>query len=172
MDEMAEAFADDGLQSVFLYVREAHPGENYPHHHSFEQKVSQARKFKERWSCKRPILLDDLQGTAHESFGRLPNMTYILGTDHRVLFRADWTDADTVRSAVEYLLAVETREREGTAIEPFYVELRGYRWEDVRGFANGLAFNGPRAVSEFRDAKLRWSRGEHLGALDKLRGRD
>jgi hypothetical protein len=172
MDEIADVYSKRGVQSIFLYVREAHPGENFPHHSSFEQKIEHARVFKDRWGCRRPILVDDLEGTAHEAFGRLPNMTYIIGTHHRVLFRADWTDADTVRFALDYLLAVDEREREGTAIEPFYFELRGFRWEDLRGFADGLAFNGPRAVREFRDAKLRWSRGEHLGALNKLRGRD
>ncbi len=172
MDRIVDDYADRGVQSAFLYVREAHPGENYLHHSSFEEKMERARVFKERWNVQRPILLDDLEGTAHEAFGRLPNMTYILGTDHRVLFRADWTDSDTVRFALDYLLAVDAREREGTAIEPFYAELRGFRWENQRGFADGLAFNGPRAVSEFRDAKLRWSRGEHLGKLNKARGRD
>jgi hypothetical protein len=172
MDDLAESYAERGVQSIFLYVREAHPGENFPHHTSFAQKQAQARVFQERWHCRRPILLDDLNGTAHEAFGRMPNMTYILGTDHRVLFRADWTDASTVQFAVDYLLSVDAREREGTAIEPFYAELRGFRWEDVRGFAAGLECNGPRAVSEFRQAKLRWSRGEHLGALNTLRGRD
>ncbi len=172
MDEIANAYADRGVKSVFLYVREAHPGENYPHHSSFEQKMEQATVFKQRWNCRRPILVDDLEGTAHEAFGRLPNMTYILGQDHRVLFRADWTDAYTVRFALEYLLAVDARKTEGTAIEPFYAELRGFRWENLRGFADGLEFNGPRAVKEFRDAKLRWSRGEHLGQLNKIRGRE
>lgn len=172
MDEIAREFAPRGVRSIFLYVREAHPGENYPHHSTFAQKIEQARVFKKHWNCRRPILLDDLEGTAHEAFGRLPNMTYILGADHRVLFRADWTDAETVRFALNYLLSVDARRRDGTAIEPFYVELRGFRWEDVQGFADGLDFNGPRAAAEFRDAKLRWSRGEHLGKLNKLRGRD
>lgn len=172
MDDLSDVYTARGVQSIFLYVREAHPGENFPHHTTFAQKQAQAQVFKERWNCRRPILLDDLQGTAHEAFGRMPNMTYILGTDHRVLFRADWTDPSTVQFAVDYLLAVAEREREGTAIEPFYAELRGFRWEDVRGFADGLAFNGPRAVTEFREAKLRWSRGEHLGTLNSLRGRD
>ncbi|HVB63364.1 MAG TPA: hypothetical protein VNE17_01450 [Nitrolancea sp.] len=172
MDELADTYAERGVQSVFLYVREAHPGENFPHHTSFAQKQAQAHVFQERWHCRRPILLDDLHGTAHEAFGRMPNMTYILGTDHRVLFRADWTDASTVKFAVDYLLSVDARKRDGTLIEPFYAELRGFRWEDVSGFAEGLEYNGPRAVSEFRQAKLRWSRGEHLGALNKLRGRE
>ncbi|HVB65860.1 MAG TPA: hypothetical protein VNE17_14090 [Nitrolancea sp.] len=172
MDELADTYAERGVQSIFLYVREAHPGENFPHHTSFDQKWEQAHVFQERWHCRRPILLDDLNGTAHEAFGRMPNMTYILGNDHRVLFRADWTDASTVQFAVDYLLSVDAREEEGTAIEPFYAELRGFRWENVGGFAAGLEYNGPRAVSEFRQAKLRWSRGEHLGALNKLRGRE
>lgn len=172
MDAIAGEYAGRGVNSIFLYVREAHPGENFPHHTSFDQKRAQARAFRERWQCRRPILLDDLHGTAHNAFGRIPNMVYILGTDHRVLFRADWTDAGTVKFALDYLLSVAEREREGTAIEPFYAELRGFRWEDVAGFAAGLQYNGPRAVREFRDAKLRWSRGEHLGALNKLRGRE
>jgi hypothetical protein len=172
MDEIADTYAERGVNSIFLYVREAHPGENFPHHTSFEQKRAQAKVFQQRWQCRRPILLDDLLGTAHNAFGRMPNMTYILGSDHRVLFRADWTDADTVRFALDYLLSVDERQREGTAIEPFYAELRGFRWEDVAGFAAGLEYNGPRAVREFRDAKLRWSRGQHLGALNKLRGRE
>lgn len=172
MDAIADKYARRGVNSIFLYVREAHPGENFQHHTSFEQKREQARVFRDRWSCRRPILVDNLNGTAHEAFGRMPNMVYILGTDHRVLFRADWTDASTVNFAVDYLLSVDEREREGTAIEPFYAELRGFRWEDVAGFAAGLESNGPRAAREFREAKLRWSRGEHLGALNKLRGRE
>ena len=36
---MAEEYGPKGFSFVFLYTREAHPGENYPAHRSMEQKV-------------------------------------------------------------------------------------------------------------------------------------
>jgi len=93
---MARAFAPKGINFLFLYTREAHPGENYPAHRSFEQKLSHARAFKAEFKIERPILVDDLVGTAHKLYGSLPNMTYLIGRSGRVLFRADWTDPPTI----------------------------------------------------------------------------
>lgn len=165
LDAIARDYAERGVQSVFLYVREAHPGEIYPHHQTFEQKVALAREFQRLFAVERPILVDDLQGTAHRAFGRLPNMTYILNQSHTVVFKADWTEAETVRRALDYLLDVQSRRREGARLAPFYAELQGYRWVDQAAFDAGLERNGPKALAEFRAASERWARGEHLGAL-------
>ena len=43
------------MQSVFVYVREAHPGEHYGHHESFEQKMGLAHEFQRLFDVKRPI---------------------------------------------------------------------------------------------------------------------
>jgi hypothetical protein len=157
------------VQSVFVYVREAHPGEHYGHHQSFEQKRELAREFRRLFGVRRPILVDDLEGTAHSAFGRLPNMTYILGPGNRVLFRSDWTDPDITRAALDYLLARRADRREGARLAPFYAEIEGLRWVDQAVFDAGLHRNGPRAVQEFADAQARWARGEHLGSLRKPR---
>ncbi len=45
MAPMAEEYAGRGVQFLFVYVREAHPGEHYPHHDSFERKLAHARAF-------------------------------------------------------------------------------------------------------------------------------
>ena len=74
---MAKAFADKGFTFVFVYVREAHPGENYPAHTSMEQKIAQAQAFREHCNIERPILVDDLSGTGHLLYSDLPNMTYL-----------------------------------------------------------------------------------------------
>ncbi len=157
------------MQAVFLYVREAHPGEHYGHHESFAQKLDYAREFQRRFDVRRPILVDDLDGTAHTAFGRLPNMTYILGPGNRVLFRCDWTDAEITRAALDYLLARRADRRSGARLAPFYAEMAGSRWVDDAAFTEGLERNGPRAVTEFTEAKARWARGEHLGSLDRRR---
>jgi hypothetical protein len=66
--------------------------------------LAHARAFRERFGIERPILVDDLLGTGHRLYGLLPNMTYLVGRDGRVLFRSDWTDPPTVEVVMRYLL--------------------------------------------------------------------
>jgi len=42
MNAIAERFKEQGVGSIFLYTHEAHPGENYPHLTSMEQKHKHA----------------------------------------------------------------------------------------------------------------------------------
>ncbi len=146
---MAKDFALKGTHFVFLYTREAHPGENYPAHRSFEQKLDHARAFKEEFNVERPILADDLTGTAHKLYGSLPNMTYLIGRGGRVLFRADWTDPPTIEHAINYVLNLRARRRDGLRLAPFYAEFVGYRWNDPAKFQEGLKRAGQQAVDDF-----------------------
>jgi hypothetical protein len=163
---MVAEYADRAVNSVFIYTREAHPGEQYPAHTSFEQKFEYARKFREHSGVTRPILVDDLEGTTHRAFGTLPNMSYILNQAHTVLFRANWTDPLTIRFALDYHFGVQDRRRSGLRQNPFYAELHGFRWVDDEAFFDGLELAGQQAVDDFHHARELWSRGEHLGKLD------
>ncbi len=167
MEPMAEEYAGRGVQFLFVYVREAHPGEHYPHHDNLERKLAHARAFQQQFNVRRPILVDDLQGTAHRAYGGLPNMTYIVSRANQVVFKSDWTDPPTIRWAVDYLLGVQDLRRRGGRVAPFYAELQGYRWSDPAGFQTGLERDGPKAVREFAEAQARWARGEHLGSLER-----
>ena len=71
---MAKDYESKGFKSIFVYTREAHPGEHYPAHRSIEQKISQAMAFKQILGIERPILVDDVIGTGHDLYGTLPNM--------------------------------------------------------------------------------------------------
>ena len=144
---------------VFVYTREAHPGENYPAHRSFEQKLSQARAFREILDVKRPILVDDLDGTGHELYGMLPNMTYLIGRGGKVLFRSDWTDPPTIGTALDYILAARQQRREGVRMAPFYAELVGYRWSDLAKHDEVLEQAGPQAVEDFERTMKRNAQG-------------
>lgn len=162
---MVEDYADRGVRSVFIYVREAHPGEHYPAHAAFEQKLQHARDFRERVGVTRPILVDDLEGTTHRAFGTLPNMTYILNAAHTVIFRANWTDPLTIKFALDYHFSVLDRRRSGLRQNPFYAEMYGFRWVDDEAFFEGLELAGPKAVADFHRAREMWGRGEHLGTI-------
>ena len=52
---------------MFIYTREAHPGENVGHHDSFERKLACAKLLAEEAGIGRDILVDDLDGTVHRA---------------------------------------------------------------------------------------------------------
>jgi hypothetical protein len=156
MEPLAAHYAPRGYRFVFVYTREAHPGEYYPHHTSFEQKLAHARVLRDHHRVQRPILVDDLAGTLHRAYGTLPNMTYVVGRAGRITFKSNWTDAETIRFALEYQLRMANLRREGARLAPFYAELQGLRWNDPAKFQEGLAFAGPKAVAEFAAVTKRW----------------
>jgi hypothetical protein len=155
---MAREYAARGVMFLFVYTREAHPGEHFPAHRSMEQKLAHARAFRDTFGIARPILVDDLEGTGHRRYGTLPNMTYLIGRGGKVLFRADWTDPATIRHVLDYVLAARARRREGLRLAPFYAEFVGYRWIDNDRFQEGLRRAGPQAVDDFARVLQRWQR--------------
>lgn len=167
MDAILADYQDRGIQSIFIYVREAHPGEYYPNHDTFERKLAHAREMQRIFEMRRPILVDDLTGTAHRAFGGLPNMTYIINSAHTIVFRSDWTDPPTVRAALDYLLDAQERRRNGAKLEPFYAEIMGFRERDEVAFDLALERNGPKAVTEMQAARELWTRGKHIGGVKR-----
>jgi hypothetical protein len=148
MDELAEKYADRAVSSIFLYTREAHPGENYRHHTSMADKRSNAAAFKAQYQVKRPILLDSLDGQAHRAYGILPNMTWIIGRGGIIHYKAAWTDAIHVEQALIY--ALDCQERKAIdGLTPFYSESLSWRQRDDAGFKAGLERTGPQAVKDF-----------------------
>ena len=121
MEDMAARYADRAVSSVFLYTREAHPGGNYRHHTSMDDKRVVARAFKENEGIKRRILLDNLEGTCHYGYGLMPNMTCIIGRGGLMLYKAGWTDAEDVEKALNYHLEQLPR-RAKEMLQPVYTE--------------------------------------------------
>lgn len=164
---MARKFSEKGFAFVFVYSREAHPGENFSAHRSFEQKLAHARAFKELFQIERPILVDDLVGTGHKLYGTLPNLTYLIGRGGKVLFRSDWTDPPTIETVLNYVLDSRARRREGLRLVPFYAEFVGYRWNDIAKFQEGLARAGQKAIDDFmRVTQRRAKQGPPLGRIE------
>ena len=104
MESLAREFAGKA-DFYILYVREAHPGGNYPAPTSFEEKLQHARDLKRLENIgTRTILVDDLQGTMHNDYTARPNSVYVIGRDGIILFRADWNDPQQVRVQLNRLL--------------------------------------------------------------------
>lgn len=90
-------------QWLFVYVREAHPGEEMPAHYSLEQKHEQARRFRSDTGLSWPVLIDSLDGRVHRQYGLQPNGIYLLDERGAVLFRGDIAHAPTLRDALQML---------------------------------------------------------------------
>jgi len=149
MDELADRFGPD-LHSVFVYTREAHPGERHGHHETFEDKLASARLLIERFGVRRPVLVDDLAGSTHRAYGLLPNMTYVLRRGGRVHYRSSWTDTLTIEPAIAGLVAEARSREQGQVPLPYYIEWEPARARDRIAFMEGLRDGGgARAVEEY-----------------------
>ncbi len=157
MDRLAEELQPQKIQSIFIYTHEAHPGEYYPHHTSFEQKLAHARAFRDMFDVRRPILVDSLDGACHRAYGGMPNMSWIMDRQGRPVYKANWTDVVSIQAALQNLSdMVERRRNSRKPVTPFEVHRLEYRVNDREAFMKGLERNGPKAVTEFMAQVARW----------------
>ena len=154
------------MRSAFVYTREAHPSDEWPHHTSFEQKLAHARHLAAYHAIARPMWVDDLAGTVHRAYGALPNMAYVVHRG-RVLYRANWAQADAVRAVLDNWLLAEAWAAEGQESRHFWAEWAARRPRRRGAFVRAMATEvGQRAVEEFIAAI---AQSEGRAAADELR---
>jgi hypothetical protein len=142
---------------VFIYTREAHPGENVGHHDSFGRKLACARLLAEEAGIGRDILVDDLAAAVHRGYGLMPNMTRVIGRGGRVAYKANWTSAANVEAFLGRFLAGRAEHPPGTSPVMYETQQAEYRYTDRKRFMQHLLRNGPRAVAEFEKARQLWA---------------
>lgn len=99
MNRLAEQYPD--VTFLLLYVREAHPGASYPAHQSIDQKRDHAFSLTQVEPENRMILVDDLNGTAHQQYGSWPNMIYLIDEEGVIRFRGKWNDAEVTSRVLD-----------------------------------------------------------------------
>ena len=152
LNDLYADYADrEDVAFLFVYVREAHPGEKLREHRSMKQKTRAARLFQDEEEVEIPIMVDDLDGKIHRKYGKLPNPTYLIDKSGRIAFRSFWTRAKVVEDALEELLRVEreqntdraiVRDGEDTSASMTYTMLHSHR---------ALERGGKKAIRDFRD---------------------
>jgi hypothetical protein len=142
----------DRVQFVSVYVREAHPGESYPHHTGEEQKMRHARDWARQDRVPWPVAVDTLDGAVHRAYGPLPNPVYLIDRTGRVAFRALWAGQQgLLRDKIEELL-----EREAEGEDPVVLgEQKNLVIPMIHGSADfdyALSRAGKKAKEDFRRA--------------------
>src|SRR5947199_6591257 len=168
INELYDRFRGDEIEFLFIYVREAHPGEVIPAHKSMREKTEAARLLRDEEDMQMPILVDDLRGSIHRKYSKLPNPAFLIDKSGRVAFRSMWTKPDTLAEAIEELLELQ-QERgvdhvvvnggQDVSMPLTYGVLYSYRALERGGadalddFREALGFSGSLAVATSRVAR-------------------
>ena len=150
----------------FVYTREAHPGEHVGHHTTFDDKLANAQLLRDEVGIRRPILIDDLRGTAHHAYGLLPNMTWVIGRGGRILYKADWTSARNVEAFLQRHEDGRSRRPASGVVTAYLTEQVEYRDVDRAAFYEQLRRNGPRSHDEFKRAEEIWQQRAEQSSAD------
>jgi len=170
MNDLYDEYGDrDDLQFLFVYIREAHPGEKLPAHRSQDDKRKAAEFFRDEEEVEMPILVDDLEGRVHRKYGKMPNSTYLIDKSGHVAFRSLWTKASILEEALQELLSAQEHSDEHVvvhggqshAMPMTYAILNSHRALERGGF---------RAIREFREGlgrpgKIAHSAGRYVGPI-------
>lgn len=103
MARLGRAHAEVGF--AVLYVREAHPGAAIGAHVTPEDKRAQALALAEADGEGRRIVVDHIDGRAHEAYGGYPNSVFIINRHGCVVYASDWNDPKATGRVIELLKA-------------------------------------------------------------------
>jgi hypothetical protein len=158
LTELYERYRDKGFEFLTIYVREPHPGEHYHEHRSWEEKVAYARDCREQDGIRNPLLVDDMTGTVHRTYGEMPNMVCVVAKDGRIVYRSMWTDHVEIESVLDGLVRLDEATEQGIRLRPSYTEKLSFGGGYGRAIsAKVLARAGPKAAFDMEAAFSRRS---------------
>jgi peroxiredoxin len=107
-----EKLNPDQVEVLFVYVREAHPGERIPAHHSQSDKAHAARLLCEEEDMEMTVVVDDVKGSIHHKYSSQPNPSFLIDKSGRIAFRSRRANPQALGAAIEEL--VERQRQWGT----------------------------------------------------------
>jgi thiol-disulfide isomerase/thioredoxin len=117
----------DRVRFVMVNVREAHPGKAFPQPKTLDAKIAHAKQLRDLHGFEFEVAVDDVNGTLHRALSPKPNSAYVLGSDGRIVFRAQWAnDTNALAEALGSVVAGEPPRRlqSGGVLKPTLRMLR------------------------------------------------
>ena len=151
LQKLYEDYNDDGVEVLFVYVREAHPGDQIPSHSTMADKVRAAELLRDEEDLEFPILVDDLSGKVHRKYSGQANPAFLIDKSGRIAYRQLALDPGEMQEAIDELL--ERQEERGAD----HAIVHGGESTDIPAikpmlFAHrALERGGQRAISNFRE---------------------
>ena len=122
LNQLAKDFEGQPFKFYYVYVREAHPGENIPPHRSYQEKLELAQAFRETEGLELDLLVDGFEGPVHVAHGAGPNLACIIRKDGTLVYRSQWTDVDDLRDQCAHLARWDAWEAAGGLLRTSHVE--------------------------------------------------
>ena len=116
MDALTRDFPDATFLTI--YVREAHPGEKIGPHADMSEKRQLAARMRDEERLARALLVDDVAGTVHRTYGGGWDPVFVIDASGRVVLRRLWNDPQAVRGALESLAAGRPATAESVEFTP------------------------------------------------------
>jgi thiol-disulfide isomerase/thioredoxin len=100
VQELYEEFGDR-VNFIMMYVREAHPGEQFAQSETIEEKLSYARALRNFYDIPWTVAADNVDGDLHRALDPKPNSAFLTDTGGTILFRSLWaSDYEALRQAL------------------------------------------------------------------------
>jgi hypothetical protein len=112
-----ERFQDKVL-FIVLYQREAHPGqklrkwdfENVKQPETYEERLALAHKSCEEMKIATLVVIDNMENTVREAYGKLPNSAYFIERGGTIHYKEAWARPDEWGPKLEKMLKKSTEE--------------------------------------------------------------
>lgn len=112
VESLHEKYKDKDVEFFVVYSKEPHAEERryfkkYKQHTSYEHKKEYACEMVKEFNMKVPVLIDDLDESVVMSFGRMPNMTFVVDKEGKIAYKADWMEGSRMEEVLDEILAEE-----------------------------------------------------------------
>lgn len=77
----------------------------FRHMGAWQKKSKRPARFRDAHGEKRRVLVDDVNGAAHQAYGSMPNSIFIIDTDGTILFRSIWNNTNEVEAVLKCIAA-------------------------------------------------------------------
>lgn len=152
INQLYDRFRGDEIEFLFIYVREAHPGEVIPAHRTMREKTEAARLLRDEEDMQMPVVVDDLRGAIHRKYSRLPNPAFLIDKSGRVAFLSLWSRPEAIQVAIEELLEVQQERRIEHAIVNGGQDLSMPLPYSALSAYRALERGGKQSLNDFRQA--------------------
>lgn len=148
LNRMYEYFHWRGIEFLFIYTGESHPGDRHPRHTSMEQKVAAARELQQLEEIRFPVLVDHLDGTVHCAYGDRPNSCFVVNRDGRLVYRTAMTEPPNLWEYLTHLLLWDEVKEQKLPTHVQYLEQMRFQIPDGPLHRKVIARAGETAVAD------------------------
>ena len=101
VQELYDEFGDR-VNFIMMYVREAHPGEQFAQSQTIEEKLSYAQALRNLYDIPWTVAADNVDGDLHRALDPKPNSAFLTDTSGTILFRSLWaSDYEALHQALD-----------------------------------------------------------------------